>query len=130
MPTRAPPFSLRYHELVDDVVDDVTDVGVQLQAGHKAARGSGGSTGGGSGGGVGGFVLPSSSELATVSLYGAVNVIMAVPSMYGYAAVIFRDPAYAADMPSLAKLVCFSSAVHQVSGMQAGGRYQCRRWEP
>jgi len=34
--------------------------------------------------------------------------------MYGYAAVIFRDPLYAPNMASLAKLVCFSSAVHQV----------------
>jgi SulP family sulfate permease len=39
---------------------------------------------------------------------------MAVPAMYGYAAVIFRDPLYAASMPTLSKLVCWSSAVHQV----------------
>jgi hypothetical protein len=56
----------------------------------------------------------SASMIFRVLLYGVVNVIMAVPSMYGYAAVIFRDPAYGNDMASLAKLVCFSSAVHQV----------------
>lgn len=55
------------------------------------------------------------SMLFRILLYGVVNVIMAVPSMYGYAAVIFRDIAYVGDMASLAKLVCFSSAIHQVT---------------
>jgi len=41
--------------------------------------------------------------------------VMAVPAMYGYAAVIFRDPLYATSMPTLSKLVCWSSAVHQVN---------------
>ncbi|CBN78269.1 conserved unknown protein [Ectocarpus siliculosus] len=39
--------------------------------------------------------------------------MMAVPILYGYAAIIFRHPVFAPYMPALAKLVLFSSMVHQ-----------------
>ncbi|CAN0467330.1 unnamed protein product, partial [Ectocarpus sp. 12 AP-2014] len=45
--------------------------------------------------------------------YGGVNTMMAVPILYGYAAIIFRHPVFAPYMPALAKLVLFSSMVHQ-----------------
>ena len=60
---------------------------------------------------------PSSMFSSSAVVYGIINTIMALPSMYGYAAAIFRDPIYSADMACLAKLVCFSSAVHQVCFM-------------
>ena len=37
--------------------------------------------------------------------------------IYTSAAVIFQNGAYAGDMASLAKLVCLSSAVHQICFM-------------
>ncbi|ETM98291.1 hypothetical protein PPTG_19673, partial [Phytophthora nicotianae INRA-310] len=47
-------------------------------------------------------------------LYGVVNAIRAIPTMYGYAVIIFSHHAFADFMPALSKLVIFSSAVHQV----------------
>ncbi|ETP22342.1 hypothetical protein F441_04317, partial [Phytophthora nicotianae CJ01A1] len=46
-------------------------------------------------------------------LYGVVNAIRAIPTMYGYAVIIFSHHAFADFMPALSKLVIFSSAVHQ-----------------
>jgi sulfate permease, SulP family len=44
-----------------------------------------------------------------------VNVIISVPGLYGYAAVIFNHPVFAPYMNALSKLVIFSSLVHQLS---------------
>lgn len=44
-----------------------------------------------------------------------VNVIISVPGLYGYAAVIFNHPVFAPHMNALSKLVIFSSLVHQLS---------------
>jgi len=46
--------------------------------------------------------------------YGLVNSILTIPALYGYAAIIFKDGAYQDDLAPLAKLVLFSSVVHQV----------------
>eukprot|EP00924_Labyrinthula_sp_SR-Ha-C_P009652 snap_masked-scaffold_22-processed-gene-2.12-mRNA-1 protein AED:0.10 eAED:0.16 QI:0/0/0/1/1/1/2/0/898 len=47
-------------------------------------------------------------------IYGIVNSILTIPCMYGYAAIIFRNPQFEDEIQSLAKLVLFSSAVHQL----------------
>ncbi|KAL4117579.1 hypothetical protein PRIC2_011567 [Phytophthora ramorum] len=47
-------------------------------------------------------------------LYGVVNSIRAIPTMYGYAVIIFSHPSFGPFMPALSKLVIFSSAVHQL----------------
>jgi SulP family sulfate permease len=44
-----------------------------------------------------------------------VQAILAIPVMYGYAAIVFSDPIYRSFMPSLAKLMLFSSIVHSIS---------------
>lgn len=46
-------------------------------------------------------------------LYGVINAILAVPALFGYAAVIFSDGAYAESAAPLAKAVVLSAAVHQ-----------------
>ena len=45
-------------------------------------------------------------------VYAAVNVIISVPGLYGYASVIFRHEAYADHMNALSKLVIFSSFIY------------------
>ncbi|KAL7568286.1 hypothetical protein ACA910_022623 [Epithemia clementina (nom. ined.)] len=47
-------------------------------------------------------------------IYAAVNVIIAVPGLYGYAAVIFNHAVFQPHRNALAKLVLFSSLVHQL----------------
>lgn len=47
-------------------------------------------------------------------VYAMVNVIISLPGLYGYAAVIFSDPIFVPHMNTLAKLVILSSAVHQL----------------
>eukprot|EP00522_Entomoneis_paludosa_P010032 CAMPEP_0172466436 /NCGR_PEP_ID=MMETSP1065-20121228/56134_1 /TAXON_ID=265537 /ORGANISM="Amphiprora paludosa, Strain CCMP125" /LENGTH=974 /DNA_ID=CAMNT_0013223237 /DNA_START=140 /DNA_END=3064 /DNA_ORIENTATION=+ len=47
-------------------------------------------------------------------VYALVNVIIAVPGLYGYAAVIFNHSVFQPHMNALAKLVIFSSLVHQL----------------
>ena len=49
-------------------------------------------------------------------LYGVINAVVCAPVMIGFAAIIFRNPAFHRDpdiYPKLVKLVLFSSAVHQ-----------------
>ena len=48
-------------------------------------------------------------------IYAIINVIIAVPGLYGYASVIFNHPAFGPHMNALAKLVIFSSFVHQLA---------------
>jgi len=47
-------------------------------------------------------------------VYALINVIIAVPGLYGYASVIFNHPSFQPQMASLSKLVVFSSLVHQL----------------
>ncbi|GMF65651.1 unnamed protein product [Phytophthora lilii] len=47
-------------------------------------------------------------------MYGIVNSVRAIPTMYGYAAIIFSHPTFGHFMPELSKLVIFSSAMHQL----------------
>ena len=49
------------------------------------------------------------------SLYGFVNGVMVIPVMISFTSIIFRNQAFEAYMPSLIKLVLFSSMLHQVS---------------
>eukprot|EP00904_Undaria_pinnatifida_P013030 jgi/Undpi1/8858/HiC_scaffold_25.g11320.m1 len=60
--------------------------------------------------------VPSSAnqgKALKIIIYGAVNAMMAIPILYGYAAIIFRHSVFAPYMPALAKLIIFSSMVHQ-----------------
>jgi MFS superfamily sulfate permease-like transporter len=47
-------------------------------------------------------------------IYAVVNAIIAVPSLFGYAAVIFNNPVFSPHMNALSKLLIFSSLVHQL----------------
>ncbi|KAG6616483.1 Sulfate Permease (SulP) Family [Phytophthora cinnamomi] len=47
-------------------------------------------------------------------MFGIANSIRAIPTMYGYAAIIFGHSAFDHYMPALSKLVIFSSAIHQL----------------
>jgi hypothetical protein len=47
-------------------------------------------------------------------IYAIVNVIIAVPGLFGYAAVIFNNPIYNSHMNALSKLLIFSSLIHQL----------------
>jgi hypothetical protein len=47
-------------------------------------------------------------------IYAIVNVIIAVPSLFGYAAVIFNNPIFSTHMNALSKLLIFSSLIHQL----------------
>jgi hypothetical protein len=49
-----------------------------------------------------------------ILVYAMVNVIISVPGLYGYAAVIFNHPVFAPHMNALSKLVILSSLVHQL----------------
>ncbi|POM80070.1 Sulfate Permease (SulP) Family, partial [Phytophthora palmivora] len=60
------------------------------------------------------FTTYSIAKLANSLLYGVVNAIRAIPTMYGYTVIIFSHPTFGSFMPALSKLVIFSSAVHQV----------------
>ncbi|KAL3664539.1 hypothetical protein V7S43_010292 [Phytophthora oleae] len=53
-------------------------------------------------------------QLANSLLYGVVNAVRAIPTMYGYAVIIFSHHTFTSFMPALSKLVIFSSAVHQL----------------
>ena len=47
-------------------------------------------------------------------IYALVNAIIAVPSLFGYAAVIFNNPVFSSNMNALSKLLIFSSLIHQL----------------
>lgn len=54
------------------------------------------------------------AALIYILVYGVVNSIMGIPAMYGYAAVIFNNPAFNSYTNELSKVVLWSSVVHQV----------------
>ncbi|KAF0691272.1 Aste57867_17450 [Aphanomyces stellatus] len=58
--------------------------------------------------------LTGAAALTQNTIYGVINAILAIPTMYGYAAIIFSHPDFATFMPILTKLVMLSSVVHQV----------------
>jgi sulfate permease, SulP family len=47
--------------------------------------------------------------------FGLINGIMVTPVMISFCTIIFRDAVYEPYLPSLVKLVLFSSAMHQLS---------------
>ena len=52
------------------------------------------------------------------AMYGVINAVVCAPVMIGFAAIIFRHPAFHTDpavYPALVKLVLFSSMVHQAA---------------
>ena len=49
------------------------------------------------------------------AIYGCVNGVMVIPVMISFTSIIFRNQAFEAIMPSLVKLVLFSSMLHQLS---------------
>jgi hypothetical protein len=55
----------------------------------------------------------SKGNFVTYVIYAIVNVIIAVPGLYGYASVIFNHPVFQPHMNALAKLVIFSSMMHR-----------------
>ncbi|GBG30337.1 Hypothetical Protein FCC1311_065562 [Hondaea fermentalgiana] len=56
---------------------------------------------------------PTVQKVIESLIYGVVNSILTIPCMYGYAAIIFRHPAFKDDIAALSKLVLLSSMVHQ-----------------
>jgi hypothetical protein len=54
------------------------------------------------------------SSVIYILVYALVNVIISVPGLYGYAAVIFNHPVFTPHMNALSKLVILSSLVHQL----------------
>ena len=56
----------------------------------------------------------SKSSILYYFLYALLNTTMSVPSLYGYASVIFNHEAFQSHIASLSKLVIWSSAVHQL----------------
>ncbi|ETI44191.1 hypothetical protein F443_11088 [Phytophthora nicotianae P1569] len=63
---------------------------------------------------VSSYSLHPMTKFANSLMYGVVNSIRAIPTMYGYAAIIFSHPTFLHYMPALSKLVIFSSAIHQL----------------
>jgi len=56
----------------------------------------------------------SKTNFASCLIYAIINVIIAVPGLYGYASVIFNHPCFQPEIAKLSKLVVFSSLVHQL----------------
>eukprot|EP00756_Hemistasia_phaeocysticola_P007184 Hpha_TRINITY_DN14152_c0_g1::TRINITY_DN14152_c0_g1_i1::g.10629::m.10629/K03321/TC.SULP; sulfate permease, SulP family len=53
------------------------------------------------------------AKVARGVLYGAVNAVLNIPALIGYASIIFADPFFRPYLPQLVKLVLWSSFVHQ-----------------
>jgi len=65
-------------------------------------------------------ITPKPSRLTTQELfkcvsYAFVNIIISVPGLYGYTAVIFNNPSFREHLNALSKLVIFSSFMHQLA---------------
>ncbi|KAF4323304.1 hypothetical protein BBO99_00003346 [Phytophthora kernoviae] len=54
------------------------------------------------------------AHLTNAFMYGIINSILTIPTMYGYAVILFSHPNFADFMPALSKLVMFSSVIHQL----------------
>ena len=55
------------------------------------------------------------SSIVYYFVYALLNTTMSVPSLYGYASVIFNHSVFQPHIGTLSKLVIWSSAVHQMS---------------
>jgi SulP family sulfate permease len=47
-------------------------------------------------------------------VYAIINVIIALPALYGFSSVIFNHPIFQPHVAALSKLVIFSSFMHQL----------------
>jgi hypothetical protein len=56
---------------------------------------------------------PIKPSVLYIIIYGVVNSIMAIPCIFGYAAVIFNNPVFNPYINELSKVVLWSSTVHQ-----------------
>ncbi|EGZ29741.1 hypothetical protein PHYSODRAFT_470466 [Phytophthora sojae] len=54
------------------------------------------------------------AHITNAVMYGIINSILTIPTMYGYAVILFSHKDFEDFMPALSKLVMFSSVVHQV----------------
>ncbi|ETL94809.1 hypothetical protein L917_07319 [Phytophthora nicotianae] len=54
------------------------------------------------------------ARITNAVMYGTINSILTIPTMYGYAVILFSHKDFVDFMPALSKLVIFSSVVHQV----------------
>ncbi|ETP31842.1 hypothetical protein F442_19322 [Phytophthora nicotianae P10297] len=54
------------------------------------------------------------AHITNAVMYGIINSILTIPTMYGYAVILFSHKDFEDFMPALSKLVIFSSVVHQV----------------
>ncbi|KAG6611760.1 Sulfate Permease (SulP) Family [Phytophthora cinnamomi] len=54
------------------------------------------------------------AHITNAVMYGIINSILTIPTMYGYAVILFSHKDFEDFMPALSKLVVYSSAVHQV----------------
>ncbi|KAG6611772.1 Sulfate Permease (SulP) Family [Phytophthora cinnamomi] len=54
------------------------------------------------------------AHITNAVMYGIINSILTIPTMYGYAVILFSHKEFEDFMPALSKLVMFSSVVHQV----------------
>ena len=64
--------------------------------------------------GTRGHLTEQCQTLCYSMVYAAVNAIVAVPCLYGYTAVIFNHAIFQPHRDALAKLVMFSSLIHQM----------------
>ncbi|POM75251.1 Sulfate Permease (SulP) Family, partial [Phytophthora palmivora] len=54
------------------------------------------------------------AHITNAIMYGIINSILTIPTMYGYAVILFSHKDFEDFMPALSKLVIFSSVIHQV----------------
>ena len=57
----------------------------------------------------------SQKRMALDGFYGFVNLVILTPVAISFTSIIFAHPIFAPYLPSLCKLVLFSSAVHQMA---------------
>lgn len=65
--------------------------------------------------GKGGKKKEKSGEFMYNLIYALLNILMSIPSLYGYASVIFNNDVYQPHIATLSKLVIWSSTVHQLT---------------
>ncbi|KAG7383540.1 Syntaxin-1A [Phytophthora pseudosyringae] len=54
------------------------------------------------------------AHVTNAIMYGIINSILTIPTMYGYAVILFSHKDFHDFMPALSKLVIFSSVIHQI----------------
>ena len=58
--------------------------------------------------------IQSTNHALLEAMYGLINVVILAPVCVSFTNIIFSHPAFAPHLPSLTKLVLFSSAIHQL----------------